>query len=103
LISGEGCGNSKGDTAALSERTQLVKFFEFCFVFANPYLMQGDAPLTWALKAANSRKAAAVSHCRQEEFILDGTISETVNAVGHEGTNAVGNVITPANDLVGTE
>jgi hypothetical protein len=103
LISVEGCRNSKGYTAALSERTQLIKFFEFCFVFADPYLMQGDTPLTWALKASNSRKATVVSHRRQEEFILNGPISEAVNAVGHEGTNAIGNVISPANDLVSTE
>jgi hypothetical protein len=65
--------------------------------------MQGDASLTWALKASNSRKAAAVAHRRQEEFILNGSIGETVNAVGDESTNAIGNVITPANNLVCSE
>ena len=74
---------------------ETIEFLELAIIGAHKRGCEFDATLRRALEAAHRRKGAAISHCRNNQFVQHGTVGETVNAIGEVRPYSLGGIVVP--------
>jgi IS1 family transposase len=98
-----GRGHAESDGSGLHELPEAVEFLELAVVCAHRGRRERNATLWRALETTHRRERSTVAHRRNHQFIEDGAIGETVDAVREMFPDLRGDIVASANDDIGAE
>ena len=103
LFRGVGTGHAERDGAGLGQFAETVQFLELALVGAHERGGETDGPFAGSLETAHRGEGTTIAHRRNGELFEDRAVGETIDTIGKVLADALGNIITPANDPVGTQ